>query len=340
MSFSTDISRSSVLKYQDSTTWDGTSNGGLVPPQAPRQQGSIKNRRSRPSSGTETARKSRKLVVSSRFRHRDHTEASKTEGLVPLPAPRQHGSIGNWRSRPSSGTETARKHRKLEVSSHPRHRDCREASKTGGLVPLQTPRPQGSPENRRSRPASGTETAGKHRKLRSRPASGTETTRKPRKAEVSSRSRHRDHTEEPETGGLVPLQAPRLQGSIENWRSRPASGTETTRKPRKAEVSSRFKHRDHTEASKTEGLVPPQAPRLHGRIENRWSRPSFDTETTRKSRKPKVSSLLRHRDNTEVSKTEGLVPPQTPRPHGSRPASGTETARGQIRKIVLSLCLI
>ena len=187
MSFST-VSRSSVLKSQDSTTWDGASNGGLVPLQAPRPRGSIKNWRSRPSSGTETIRKHRKPEVSSRFRHRDCT-----------------GSFENWWSRPTPGTETTRKHQKPVVSSHSRHRDHAEASKTGGLVPLQAPRPQGSTENRRSRPASG-----------------TETTRKPRKAKVSSRFRHRDRREAPKTGGLVPLQAPRPHGSTENRRSRPA----------------------------------------------------------------------------------------------------------------------
>ena len=300
MSFSTDISRSSVLKYQDSTTWDGTSNGGLVPPQAPRQQGSIKNRRSRPTPGTETARKLRKPVVSSRSKHRDCTEASKTGGLVTLQAPRLHGILENRRTRPASGTETTRKHRKLEVSSLLRNRDHAEASKTGGLVPLQAPRLHGSIEKRRSRPTPGTETTRKHRKL-----------------EVSSRSKHRDCREASKTEGLVPLQAPRQQGSIENRRSRPASGTETARKPRKLEVSSHPRHRDHAEESETGGLVPLQAPRPHGNPENWRSRPSSGTETTRKYRKPVVSSRFRHRDHTEAPETGGLVPLQAPRLHGS-----------------------
>ena len=194
MSFST-VSRSSVLKSQDSTTWDSASNGGLVPLKAPSLQGSLENWRSRPAQGTETTRKHRKLVVSSHSRHRDHAEASKTGGLVPLQAPRPQGSTENRRSRPASGTETAGKHRKPEVSPRFRHRDCREASKTGGLVPLQAPRQHGNPENWRSRPASGTETAGKHRK-----------------PEVSSHSRHRDCREAPRTGSLVPLPAPGRHG--------------------------------------------------------------------------------------------------------------------------------
>ena len=299
MSFST-VSRSSVLKSQDSTTWDGASNGGLVPLQAPSLQERSENRRSRPASGTETAGKLRKAEVSSRFRHRDCTEGPKTGGLVPIPAPRQQGSTENRRSRPSSGTETTRKHRKLEVSSHLRHRDS----------------------------------AGKHRK-----------------PEVSSRFRHRDYTEASESGVLVTLQAPRPHGSIENWRSRPSSDTETIRKSRKPEVLSRLRHRDCTEASKTGGLVPLLAPRPHGSIGNWRSRPSSGTETTRKHRKLEVSSHLRHRDRREAPKTGGLVPLQAPRlqaprPRGSfenrrsRPASGTETARGQIRKIVLYLYLI
>ncbi len=266
---------SSLLRHRDNTEVSKT--GGLVPPRAPRPYGSVGKRRSRPSSGTETTRKPRKAEVSSRFKHRDHTEASKTEGLVPPQAPRLHGSIGNWRSRPTSGTETARKNRKPVVSSLLRHRDNTEVSKTKGLVPPSTPRRHGSLENRRSRPTPD-----------------TETTRKFRKPEVSSLLRHRDCREASKTGGLVPLQAPRQQGSIENRRSRPASGTETTRKSRKPVVSSRFRHRDCTESSKTDSLVPLQAPRPRGNPGNRRSRP-------------------------------------TP---------GTETARGQIRKIVLYLYLI
>ncbi len=328
MSFST-VSRSSVLKSQDSTTWDGASNGGLVPLQAPSLQERSENRRSRPASGTETAGKLRKAEVSSRFRHRDCTEGPKTGGLVPIPAPRQQGSTENRRSRPSSGTETARKYRKTAVSSRSRHRDNTEESKTEGLVPPQAPRLHGSTGNRWSRPASG-----------------TETTRKARKPEVSSRFRHRDYTEASESGVLVTLQAPRPHGSIENWRSRPSSDTETIRKSRKPEVLSRLRHRDCTEASKTGGLVPLLAPRPHGSIGNWRSRPSSGTETTRKHRKLEVSSHLRHRDRREAPKTGGLVPLQAPRPRGSfenrrsRPASGTETARGQIRKIVLYLYLI
>ena len=190
MSFST-VSRSSVLKSQDSTTWDSASNGGLVPLKAPSLQGSLENWRSRPAPDTETIRKHRKLVVSSLLGHRDHAEVSKTGGLVPLKAPRLQGSFENWWSRPTPGTETTRKHQKPEVSSHSRHRDRREAPKTGGLVPLQAPRPHGNPGKRRSRPASGTETAGKHRK-----------------PEVSSRFRHRDCREAPKTGGLATLPAP------------------------------------------------------------------------------------------------------------------------------------
>ena len=216
------------------------------------------------------------------------------------------------RSRPAPSTETARNPRKPTVSSRFRHRDHAETPETGGLVPLQAPRPHGILENRRSRPTSG-----------------TETTRKPRKAEVSSRSRHRDSREAPKTDSLVPPQAPRLPGSFENRRSRPASGTETAGKLRKPEVSSRSKHRDCTESSKTA-----------------WSRPTPGTETARKLRKPVVSSRFRHRDRREAPETGGLVPLQAPRLQGStenrksRPAPGTGAARGQIRKIVLSLCLI
>ena len=205
------------------------------------------------------------------------------------------------RSRPAPSTETARNPRKPTVSSRFRHRDHAETPETGGLVPLQAPRPHGILENRRSRPTSG-----------------TETTRKPRKAEVSSRSRHRDSREAPKTDSLVPPRAPRLQGSFENWRSRPTPGTETAGNLRKPEVSSRFRHRDHTEASKTIGLVPFQTPRLHGSPENWRSRPASGTETAGKHRKPKVSSLLRHRDHTEGPKTGGLVPLQAPRPYGDR----------------------
>ena len=204
MSFST-VSRSSVLKSQDSTTWDGASNGGLVPLQAPSLQERSENRRSRPASGTETARKVRKPEVSSQSRHRDSREAPKTGGLVPPQAPRLHGSTGKRQSRPAHGTETTRKNRKPKVSSLLRHRDYTEVPETGGLVPLQAPRLHGRPENRRSRPASGTETIRKHRK-----------------AEFSSRFRHRDRTEASKTGGLVPPQTPRPYGSLENRRSCPA----------------------------------------------------------------------------------------------------------------------
>ncbi len=168
---------------------------------------------------------------------------------------------------------------------------------------------------------------------RSRPFSGTETTRIRLKSAVSSLLRHRDLAESPETSSLVPPSAPGPHGFAGNQQSRPTFGTETLRIPRKPEVSSHFRHRDHTESPETDSLVPLPAPRPLGIPGNQQSRPSFGTETTRNRPKPTVSSHLWHRDHTDSPKTGGLVPPSAPRPHGfpenrqSRPFFCTETTR-------------
>ena len=297
---------------------------------------------SRPSFGTETTRNPRKPAVSSLSRHRDHTESLETDSLVPTLAPRPHGFARNQQSRPSIGTETARNPRKPAVSSHFKHRDHTESPETSSLVPLQAPRPLGIPENRQSRPSPGTETARnpriptvsslfRHRdhadspetsslvplqaprplgflgKRQSRPSFSTETARIRPKPAVSSHFRHRDHTKSPKTCSLVPLQAPRPLGFPGNRQSRPYFGTETARNPRKPAVSSHFRHRDHTESPETNSLVPPSAPRPHGILENRKSRPSSGTETARIRWKPIVSSLFWHRDHSECVGTGCLV---------------------------------
>ncbi len=134
---------------------------------------------------------------------------------------------------------------------------------------------------------------------RSRPSFGTETSRIPRKPAVSSLLLHRDRKKSPETGGLVPLPAPRPRGIPGNRQSRPSSCTETTRNPWKPAVSSHFRHRDLAESPETGSLVPSLAPRPHEIAGNRQSRPISGTETTRIRRKPTVSSLSRHRDHSK-----------------------------------------
>ena len=228
-------------------------------------------------------------------------------------------------SRPSFGTETTRNPRKPAVSSLSRHRDHTESLETDSLVPTLAPRPHGFARNQQSRPSIGTETA-----------------RNPRKPAVSSHFKHRDHTESPETSSLVPLQAPRPLGIPENRQSRPSPGTETARNPRIPTVSSLFRHRDHADSPETSSLVPLQAPRPLGIPENLQSRPTSSTETTRNPRKPTVSSLSRHRDRTESTDTDSLVPLPAPRPRGfarnqqSRPTSSTETTRNPRKPAVSS----
>jgi len=187
----------------------------------------------------------------------------KSRSLVPLPAPRPHGIPEKRRSRPTSGTETTRNPRKPTVSSHFRHRDHTESPKTDSLVPLPTPRPRGIPGNRQSRPFSGTETTRNRRKptVSSHPRHRDPS--EPSKPTVSSHFWHRDLAESPETGGLVPLPAPKPHRIPRNRQSRPTSGTETTRNDRKPAVSSLLRHRDHTDSPETGSLVPPSAPRLH-----------------------------------------------------------------------------
>ena len=104
------------------------------------------------------------------------TESPETDSLVPLPTPRPREIARNRQSRPTSGTETSRNPPKPAVSSHlwhrdhaksskpavsslSRHRDHSESPETDSLVPPSAPRPRGFPENRRSRPTFGTETA-------------------------------------------------------------------------------------------------------------------------------------------------------------------------------------
>ena len=133
---------------------------------------------------------------------------------------------------------------------------------------------------------------------------------------VSSHFKHRDRTESPETGSLVPPSAPRPHEIPGNQQSRPSSGTETTRFPRKPTVSSLFGHRDHSDSPETNSLVPLQAPRPHRIPRNLQSRPFFGTETTRISPKSAVSSLFKHRDHSESLEADSLVPPSAPRPRG------------------------
>ena len=198
---------SSLFRHRDLA--DSPETSGLVPPPAPRPLEIPGNQRSRPSSDTETSRIPRKPTVSSHFRHRDHSESPETDSLVPPSAPRPRGFPENRRSRPTSDTETTRNPRKPIVSSHFRHRDLAESPETGSLVPSLAPRPHEIAGNRQSRPISGTETTRNPRNRQSRPTSGTETSRNPRKPEVSSHFRHRDHSDFPEIGSLVPPSAPR-----------------------------------------------------------------------------------------------------------------------------------
>ena len=73
------------------------------------------------------------------------------------------------------------------------------------------------------------------------------------------------------------------------------------------------------------------------------SRPSLDTETSRKPPNPAVSSLLRHRDLSKSAETRSLVPPPTPRPLKirrnlqSRPSPDTETSHNPPNPAVSSL---
>ena len=203
---------SSHFRHRDHS--DSPETSSLVPPLAPRPHGIPGHRQSRPTFGTETSRIPRKPAVSSLSQHRDHSESPE-----------------NQQSRPTSGTETSRIPREPIVSSHLRHRDLAESPEISSLVPPPAPRPLGIAGNRQSRPTSG-----------------TETTQISLKSVVSSHFRHRDLAESPETGSLVPSLAPRPHEIAGNRQSRPSSGTETSRIPRKPEVSSLLQHRDHADS--------------------------------------------------------------------------------------------